>query len=60
MRTNLILFTLLFLASCGDGSIKTAKESNTDLVKYEDLENKVICYSIYGHSNGGLSCIKKD
>lgn len=60
MRTNLILFTLLFLASCGDGKVTTAKEYGNDIVKYEDIENKVICYSIAGYSHGGLFCVKKD
>jgi hypothetical protein len=47
MKTNLILFTLLFLASCEGGSIKTAKEAHSNLVKHEDSENKVICYSLW-------------
>lgn len=59
MRTNLILFTLLFLASCvGNGDIKNAKEVGWDLVKYDDLENGVTCYSVRGYPSSGVSCVK--
>jgi hypothetical protein len=53
---KLILFSLLFLASCGEGTIKNSKDY--DLLRIEDKENGVICYFVKGYVSGGPSCLK--
>lgn len=54
MKTNLILFMLLFLVSCGGNTLP-----KSSLIKYNDTRNNVVCYSVAGH-NGGVFCIKLD
>jgi len=51
---------LSLLAGCDayDGKIKPSADGANALVKYEDVENGVICYRAYGRD--GISCVKVD
>lgn len=53
---KLILLSLVLFVSCqGSGDIR---KPDLNLIKYEDKQNNIVCYSIHNYATGGLSCVQ--
>lgn len=57
MKKIIMLLCVIFVAGCDSYPVSGSKNDAKTLVRFEDKENGVVCYQVFGGS-APLSCVK--